>query len=312
MLTAQELLQSENLNRILIVDDEPQNLKILTEYLRDDYKIMVAKSGEQALKALSGHSLPHLILLDIVMPGMDGYELCRRLKENPLTRNIPVIFISALGSQDDEVKGFEAGAVDYISKPFKPVIVHARVKSHIKIVQQTALLDQLANLDSLTGLPNRRQFDIVLKTELCRISRHIGSLSLIMIDIDFFKQYNDTYGHTAGDSCLQKVAQAMRKTLRRAGDLLARYGGEEFAVILPDTDAEGSYTIAEEIRKAVAALKIPHKGSPDIGFVTISLGVATMETGEQVTSNNLIDAADGCLYKAKESGRNRTFRNQGS
>lgn len=293
-------------SRVLIVDDERQNIKMLTEYLRDEHKIMVAKNGEQALKAAAGSNPPDLILLDIVMPGLDGYEVCRRLKAGPETKGIPVIFVTALDNQNNEVKGFDTGAVDYIAKPFNPAIVRARVNTHLQLKRKIALLDQLAKLDGLTELPNRRRFDEVLETEFRRISRNFTCLSLIMMDIDFFKQYNDIYGHAAGDACLRRVAETIAGVPRRSSDIVARYGGEEFAAILPDTEADGAFAVAEKLRRAVAVLEIPHQGAPTTGFVSISIGLASIRTGEPISKNRLIESADACLYRAKQEGRNRT------
>ncbi len=292
-------------SRILIVDDERYNIKTLTDFLRDEHRIMAAKSGEQALKAVQGPNLPDLILLDIMMPGMDGYAVCRQLKADTRTMHIPVIFITALDASDDEARGFDAGAVDYITKPFKPVIVKARVRTHIQLKRKTDLLDRLALLDGLMEIPNRRHFDITLEKELRRKARDISFLSLVMLDIDYFKKYNDTYGHTAGDTCLRQVAGAIKGCIKRESDFAARYGGEEFAIILPGTDRNGAMTIAEEVRCSVAALDIRHAASDVADHVTVSLGVATISGDQGIPSVDLINAADASLYQAKGTGRNR-------
>ena len=219
--------------RILIVDDQRQNIKVLKDFLRDDYKIMAAKTGEQALEAARSATPPDLILLDIIMPGMDGYHVCRQLKEDPKTMHIPVIFVTGLGSTSEEAKGFEMGAVDYITKPFRPVIVRARIKTHIQLKRKSDLLDRLASIDGLTEIPNRRCFDATLEREMRRAFRNRAWVSLILMDIDLFKKYNDHYGHAAGDTCLRRVAKAAERVLLRASDQVARYGGEEFGIILP-------------------------------------------------------------------------------
>nr|WP_240192132.1 diguanylate cyclase [Desulforhopalus vacuolatus] len=211
---------------ILIVDDERHNIKVLSELLRKDYKIMAAKNGEQALKAVLGDNPPDLILLDIMMPGINGYEVCRKLKENDHSMHIPIIFVSALGSSDDESLGFELGAVDYITKPFKPVIVKARVRTHIQLKQKSDLLERMASIDGLTEIPNRRSFDETLEKEIRRSARNKMILSLILMDIDFFKKYNDQYGHAEGDDCLRRVAKAIDGCMQRATDFAARYGGK--------------------------------------------------------------------------------------
>ena len=297
----------DEFSRILIVDDERHNIKVLSELLREEHKIMAAKSGEMALNAAHGPNPPDLILLDIMMPGLTGYEVCRKLKADPQTMHIPIIFVTALDAADDEAKGFELGAVDYISKPFKPVIVKARVRTHIHLKRKTDLLDRMASIDGLTEIPNRRNFDVTLEKELRRIARSGAFLSLILSDIDFFKKYNDHYGHAEGDTCLRRVAKAVASCASRAADFAARYGGEEFAIILPETDLNGAITIAEKIKTAVAALNIRHAASTVAGHVTLSLGVATVTGNQDISPVDLIKAADAFLYKAKENGRNTVF-----
>ncbi|MDL1963170.1 MAG: response regulator [Deltaproteobacteria bacterium] len=304
------LQEKQNMNeasRILIVDDERYNIKVLTDFLREDHKIMAAKTGDQALKAAQGPNPPDLILLDIMMPGIDGYEVCKRLKADSRTMHIPVIFVTAMDASDDEAKGFELGAVDYITKPFKPVIVKARIRTHIQLKLKTDLLDRIALLDGLTEISNRRCFDVTLEKEIRRAARDGSFLSLVLMDIDFFKKYNDRYGHVAGDACLQRVAKALERVLKRASDCAARYGGEEFAMILPGTDMESAIHIAEEVRRTVAALNIQHAGSDVAEHVSLSLGVATVSADQKMSPLELIEAADASLYQAKENGRNRTI-----
>lgn len=292
-------------SRILIVDDERYNINVLTDFLREDYKIMAAKSGEQALIAAQGPHPPDLILLDIMMPGMDGYEVCKQLKAGNRTMHIPVIFVTALDSSDDEARGFAIGAVDYITKPFKPVIVKARVRTHIQLKQKTDLLDRMALLDGLTEIPNRRCFDTTLKREICRAARNGSLLALILMDIDFFKKYNDYYGHASGDACLQKVAKSLQGAIKRGADFVARYGGEEFVMLLPGTDLEGALYVAEKARRAVLELHIQHAASDIAEYVSLSLGVAAIVVDQSVMPIDLIERADASLYKAKERGRNR-------
>jgi len=292
-------------SRVLIVDDERHNIKVLADFLRNEHRIMAAKSGKQAIEAVQGPNLPDLILLDIMMPGMDGYDVCRQLKADTRTMHIPVIFITALDASDDEARGFDVGAVDYIAKPFKPVIVKARVRTHIQLKRKTDLLERLALLDGLTEIPNRRCFDVTLEKELRRKKRDGSLLSLVILDIDYFKKYNDTYGHAAGDTCLRQVAGAMKECIKRGSDFAARYGGEEFAIILSGTDRNGAITIAEKVRHSVAALDIRHAASDVAGHVTVSLGVATVFEDRDVSPVDLINAADAALYQAKEMGRNR-------
>lgn len=290
--------------RILIVDDMPTNIKILGEMLRTDYEITVATTGPKALKIAEEQPLD-LILLDIMMPDMDGYAVCRELKTRSRTKNIPVIFITTKNESDDEVKGLELGAVDYITKPFHLPIVKARVRTHLDLKRKYDILEAMVSLDGLTEIPNRRSFDELLQMEWKRNMRGSKPLTLFMMDIDFFKQYNDHYGHTAGDDCLKLVAQALNGTLQRAGDLVARYGGEEFAALLPETDAISARALAERMRESVEALGIPHSTSLVADHVTISLGVVSMIPTSSTSPVTLIDAADAMLYKAKRSGRNR-------
>lgn len=299
---------------ILVVDDEPTNIQALGNLLKDDYRIRVANSGEKTLALLqgAGRSLPDLILLDVQMPGIDGYEICRRLKDDLNTSSIPIIFVTARSATSDEEYGLNLGAVDYITKPFSPAIVRARVSTQMRLKRKTDLLEQYAMLDGLTGIPNRRQFDERLDKEWRRSLRDGLPLSVIMLDIDHFKGFNDHYGHGAGDQCLQKVARTLSDTLVRAGDCLCRYGGEEFIALLPNTEATGTHEVAEHLRVAVESLAIPHNYSSVASVVTISLGTATFDPatfdtarGSEIGPPSLIDRADAALYAAKKAGRNR-------
>jgi len=294
----------DELSSILIVDDERQNIKVLTKLLRNDYKIMASKTGEQALNVVFGPNPPDLILMDIMMPEIDGYEVCRRLKADSRSMHIPLIFITALDASDDEAKGFELGAVDYITKPFKPIIVKARVRTHIQLKLKTDFIERMASLDGLTNIFNRRNFDVTLEKELRRATRNNSLLSLILMDIDFFKKYNDHYGHAEGDTCLRRVAKELAGCIKRTGDFVARYGGEEFVIILPGTDLAGAIGMAEKIRLAVIGLNIEHSVSDVAGHVSISIGVTTVLGDQTVLPVDVIKKADAALYKAKASGRN--------
>lgn len=295
----------EDRPRILIVDDERININLLNALLKTDYKIMVATDGEQALKAaMTGK--PELILLDIVMPGIDGYEVCRRLKATAATQSIPIIFITAMGEVENEAMGFALGAVDYIAKPFNSAVVKARVGVHMKLKRNGDMLENLASMDSLTEVPNRRAFDQTRKQEWARSLRDGLPISFVMIDIDMFKQYNDNYGHGAGDECLTRIAKTLNGCVQRPGDLLARYGGEEFAAILINTPEEGALRMAEVFHAAVAALQIPHAFSATAPHVTVSIGIATAIPSPSLTADILSEAADNMLYQAKNAGRNTT------
>lgn len=296
----------EKVSTILIVDDQPTNVQALAKLLKNDYRIQIANNGEKALAIAQGSEQPDLILLDIQMEGMDGYEVCRQLKENSLTNTIPVIFVTGQDTVSDEEKGFKLGAVDYISKPFHPTIVRARVGTHMSLKIKTDLLEQISLLDGLTGIPNRRYFDEQFKKEGGRALREKLPFSLIMMDIDHFKAYNDNYGHGAGDDCLQKVARALASSLSRPADMVARYGGEEFVALLPSTGLEGASKVAEDLRSAVESLAVSHEYSSAAEVVTLSLGVATLDTdGSEKMLSELTKRADKALYKAKEAGRNR-------
>ncbi len=296
----------EEKSLILIVDDTPTNIQVLAEALRAEYRVKVATSGKAALAiAENAESRPDLILLDVMMPEMDGYEVCRRLKQNPTTQGIPVIFVTAKSEITDEERGLRLGAMDYIVKPFHLAIVKARVANHISLKMKTDLLESLAMVDGLTGIPNRRRLDEALESEWKRAQRNGTQLAAIMADIDYFKGYNDNYGHSAGDVCLKVVAKALSNTLGRPTDILARYGGEEFAAILPDTDGEGARLLAEHWRTEVAALKLPHQFSNTADHVTISAGYAVLTPSEQLSPQNLLEMADKMLYQAKAGGRNR-------
>jgi len=429
-------------DKILIVDDTQENIALLTELLQNrGYQISAARDGERAIK-IARHIQPDLILMDIMMPGINGFEACQHLKRHAETKNIPVIFISAKTSTDDLVKGFSVGAADYINKPFNKDEVYARIKHQLKITQlnhelalselnlremlvehqqQSAQLNQIVTLvadgiielngsgeiqkanpaieklfgystkalqslclyrlfaepfaqqydnffsnkhvlstnmtdeliairedgtefpiqlslkkipsrensflavihdittykikekkllhlsyiDSLTGLSNRRYFDEHYEKIWRQGMRNKIQIAFIMIDIDFFKQFNDNYGHQRGDICLKKIAQKLKENIKRPSDIIARVGGEEFAVVLPETSREGVIQIAKQLNKEVQALKIEHLSS-NFKVVTISLGIAVTTIGEQCDSASMLyQMADEALYHAKQSGRNQ-------
>lgn len=290
---------------ILIVDDMTSNIQVLANALQDDYRIKVATSGERALQIAQSASPPDLILLDIMMPGLDGYQVCKQLKSDPKTSGIPIIFVTALSEVSDEEKGLNLGAVDYITKPFHLPIVKARVRNHMSLKLKTDLLEELSHVDGLTHIANRRHFNEVLDKEARRILRLNQPISLIMLDIDYFKPFNDNYGHGLGDECLTQVAKALRSVIKRPGDLLARYGGEEFAVILPETSEQGALKVAEDLRAAVEAMHFAHQYSEVADHVTISVGVASNEHDQDQCMHSLLQRADQALYQAKKAGRNQ-------
>lgn len=289
---------------ILVVDDVPANIQVLAQILKDQYTVVFAKSGEEAL-SMAKKVMPDLILLDVMMPEMDGYTVCAKLKASSTLSHIPVIFVTAMGEVEDETKGLEMGAIDYIMKPANPAIVRCRVHNHLELKRQRDLLRQIALVDGLTGIANRRRFDEVFAAEWRRAQRKQTALSLIMCDVDHFKLYNDHRGHQAGDDCLRMVAQAIATQMNRPGDMAARYGGEEFVCILPDTDLAGAQLVADNVRAELAALGAPHPASSVGPVVTLSLGIATAVPGQDSAAFDLIALADAKLYEAKKSGRDR-------
>jgi len=296
---------------ILIIDDSILNIELLSDILIDDYEVLYARSGKEALQVLN-RIVPDLILLDIVMPEMDGYELIQLLKNNKTTAPVPVIFITAKSTTDDMVKGFRMGAVDYISKPFAVEEVKVRVKTQIEnqlllkaLKKANQRLQELNRVDGLTGIANRRYFDEFLQLMLNRAKRQAKPISLLLVDIDFFKSYNDYYGHQEGDSCLQKVAGTLAQHAQRGGELAARYGGEEFALIISELSAEQARDHAHKCLQAIENLCIEHKRSNCNDYVTISVGMVTLNNSIEMTLENIIKKADVALYKAKECGRNQ-------
>lgn len=290
--------------RILIIDDQPLEIRLLAESLKASYEIILATDGQAGLKRAISVPAPDIILLDVVMQGLDGLEVCRRLKAEPSTRNIPVIFISSLSGDADETQGLEAGAVDFINKPFRLPVVLARIRTHLELKRRGDVLESLSYLDGLTGIPNRRRFDASLEIEWRRALRNNRPVSLILVDIDWFKSYNDAYGHIAGDICLTQVARMLAGQVKRPSDLVARLGGEEFGVLLPETGEEGAHNMAAAMLRAVSDMDVVHEGS-DLGKVTVSLGVATCVPWEGLSLLQLLSVADQMLYAAKGAGRNQ-------
>jgi diguanylate cyclase (GGDEF)-like protein len=289
---------------VLAIDDAPANLKLLGQILGQEYRFLLATSGLAGLD-IAVAQRPDLILLDVMMPDVDGYAICEQLKANPHTRAIPVIFITALKEETDEARGLEIGAIDYVTKPFSPAIVQARIRNHLELKRYRDLLEGLAATDGLTGIPNRRQFDQTLEREWRSAIRRQSGIALVLMDIDFFKIYNDRYGHLQGDECLRQVARALGAGPRRPTELVARYGGEEFGCILPDTDLAGAVHVAEELLGAVRALRLAHAGSAVADHVTLSLGAACIIPSVGEPFSALIAGADERLYAAKKNGRNQ-------
>lgn len=318
---------------ILIVDDSQDELLLLQRILNNGgYKeILLAMSANEAFDILklenssSADVSVDLILMDIMMPEIDGIEACSKIKGDDRLKDIPIVIVTASSDVEKLHWAFSAGAVDYIGKPVKKVELLARVSSALRLKHEidnrkahekeledltrkletaNKRLEQMSMTDGLTGIANRRYFDEIMQQEWLRAARGHTSLSLILVDIDYFKAFNDTYGHQAGDYCLKKIASALKDALNRPADLITRYGGEEFAAILPETDINGGVVLAEAMRKKVAKLNLPHKKSKTAAHVSISLGVSSAITeGNSLTT--LIGLADKALYKAKDNGRNR-------
>ena len=318
---------------ILIIDDSIDSLLLIKKMLINaGYRdILTAQSAYEAYKLLDANDPAEytrrvdLILLDIIMPEIDGIELCRYIKTVDSLRDVPIIMVTVKSDTLNLQLAFSVGAMDYITKPLEKVELLARVRSALKLKYETDrrkareselleiknqleeanhILQRLSFMDGLTNIANRRRFDEVLSVEWSRAARDGMPLSLIIADIDFFKNYNDTYGHQAGDNCLRQVANVLDNTLKRPGDFVARYGGEEFAAVLPNTDAEGAAAVAEELRIKTESLMIPHASSKINPYVTISLGVACMVPKWDSDAHVLLGEADKVLYRAKNEGRN--------
>lgn len=303
---------SQQQSLILIVDDEPFIRTQLRLALQNEgYRTVEAQDGRQALTVFQ-QMQPDIVLLDAIMPDMDGFECCTRLRLVDQNKHTPVLMITGLEDKESVDRAFEVGAIDYVTKPIHWPVLRQRVK---RLIQQSHLQQQLeaanqelrrlVTIDELTQIANRRRFDEYCYQEWHRMAREQRALSLILCDVDFFKAYNDTYGHRAGDRCLQMVAKAIQDTVKRPADLVARYGGEEFAVILPRTEAEGAAHIAEAICQSVRMLAIPHRRSPINLCVTISAGVATITPQPNSDFQAIIDESDLALYQAKIAGRDR-------
>lgn len=290
--------------RILLVDDYPGNLNALVEALETTYTVVTASDGHQALE-IATREYFDIILLDVVMPGMDGYEVCRHLKANDDTSDTPIIFLTGQMEAQDEIHGFNLGAVDYIYKPYSLSVVMARVRNHLNAARHQRQLKCFSYQDSLTNIPNRRQFDEVLIKEYKRAVRERKPISLLVIDIDEFKLYNDHYGHIVGDECLRKVGRALSECQHRATDFVGRYGGEEFVAVLPDTDEHGARHMAQSMLDAVRSLNIEQAPNAQRQNVTVSIGAASCIASLSRTPTELLEYADQLLYEAKRGGRNQ-------
>lgn len=289
---------------ILVVDDMTTTLLLIHDLLKDTYEVKIAKSGTKALEILESPNDIDLILLDIEMPDINGYDVCKRIKNNETIKNIPIIFITGRTSQEDEEYGLNLGAIDYITKPFNKAIVKLRIKNYLNLKIKNDMLEKLSMYDGLTNIRNRRFFDETFEKTFSEIKRDKKSLAVLMIDIDFFKPYNDNYGHGQGDETLRKVAKALEKTIKRASDFVARYGGEEFVILLKDINKDGVEAVANNLLNAIRELKITHEFSKIEKYVTVSIGASFYNSSSDITKLELLLKADETLYNVKNSGRN--------
>lgn len=305
-------------HNILLVDDNPGMIQLMGRILSGVGQLRFATSGAAALQQIRDVP-PDLVLLDAEMPGMSGYQVCEIMKADPALRDIPVIFVTGHSAPEFELKGLEIGAVDFIHKPISEPLLMARVKTQLRVKRLTDELRRIGTIDPLTEVANRRSFDAALAREWKRGLRAGDPISLLMIDVDHFKLFNDRYGHPGGDTCLRSMGQLLRSTSLRPADTVARYGGEEFALLLPQTPRAGAQHLAHRVLDAVESLAIPHEASPTARHVTVSIGVGCydqdsscwVETSSDsrfghimpAKAADLVLSADKALYAAKAGGR---------
>lgn len=303
------MVSNKNYNyHVLVVEDDVTAQQIVTDKLESDYLVTVVDGKAKALEELKSQKY-HIVLLDIVLPDGSGLDICREIKANhDKYGEINVIFITGKDKPSDEILGIKLGASDYISKPINVSVLKARVDLQAQLIRKTELLANLARIDGLTEIPNRRAFNDHLEKSWNHARRISAPLSLAIIDIDYFKQYNDIYGHPAGDECLKSLAHCLKSNVKRGADHVARYGGEEFVVMLFDCDLQEATKIMEELLENFTALSIPHAASEVADFMTFSGGLCTVFP-EQEDSSSLVRAADVLLYQAKEQGRARIIGN---
>lgn len=289
---------------VLIVDDDKFNRAVLAELLKDECRLLLAKDGPSALNILAQEDVS-LVLLDVSMPGMDGYEVLQRIKASSRTADVSVIFITGMSKEADEERGLLLGAADYVQKPIRPSIVKARIRVHLKLVMQRRELERLSLQDGLTGIANRRYFDDALDRSLRQAARDREALGIAIIDVDHFKQYNDHYGHGAGDEALRSVARVIDTFAQRPGDVAARYGGEEFVLLMPGQAAGEFAEALEALRTAIISEDIAHARSTTASVLTISGGATFTAPRDETTAQFLLEQADKLLYQAKQNGRNK-------
>lgn len=303
---------------VLIVDDDPVAVSVITRVLGEQATVCVASDGWEAVDMARTEN-PDLILLDAELPGLGGFDVCRQIKAMPEFEHVPIVIITSHRDEKFELEGFDAGASDFVTKPVNHQLLRVRIRSHLRAKWMADELRISARTDQLTRIANRRRFDEVLAKEWSRAHRSSESLSVILLDVDYFKRFNDCYGHPAGDDCLRRVAGALRDACLRPADLVARYGGEEFGVILPETSSAGAACVAQRLLEAVERLDIPHAASLVGSRVSVSAGVAPYcprprypESCRVVSGDvnaalvdKLLADADAALYAAKAAGRGR-------
>lgn len=308
-MLAEELKQLNAMHlkdaRLLLVDDQETNLEILDAHLSPFYKVFRTNSGENAVQFCELNK-PDLVVMDVNMPGMDGLSACRIIKSNPELNNIPILFATSLCTKEAESACWNAGGSDFIVKPVTPETLLNRVKSHLSLKFKTDFLQELVFRDGLTGVYNKRYFDEILPLQLGTSRRKNNPISLLMVDIDHFKKYNDNFGHLEGDDCLKLVAKSIKNSLHRPSDIIARFGGEEFVCLLPDTDSAGALCTANRILAKIAQLE-PRCSDKRPVNLTVSIGIATVDNENAGTDKDIIQTADCKLYQAKKAGRNRVF-----
>ncbi|MDB4837263.1 diguanylate cyclase [Marinomonas sp.] len=291
--------------KVLVIDDDKINLKIMSDILNDDVKVMVAKSGEQGIRKAIDYQ-PDLILLDVLMPDMDGFETMNHLCRHSKTSTITVIFITALNDTSNEEKALLMGACDYIQKPLHTSIVKARVRLHLQLIKQRKMLEELAHIDSLTSIANRRKYQETMANTWQESINTKNCISLLVADIDNFKQYNDCYGHATGDKVLKQVADILSEQVGNKG-LVARYGGEEFVILLSHIPTEEAQIIAKNCQQEIESLHLRYQDKTFHGNVTISIGGASKYPTSKCSPDTFFNQVDNCLMEAKNSGKNKVL-----
>ncbi len=297
------LFVEERRYNILLVEDEAVNINIILDCLGSKYQVYIAKTRAKAFVLLEREAID-LVLLDVNLPDGNGFDICREvIDDKERFGQVHIVFMTGMDSPEDEARGIKIGAVDYITKPINATVLLARVELQMKLIRQTELLSNLARIDGITEVHNRRAFDDRLAEEWNRAQREKASLSLCMVDIDYFKRFNDTYGHPEGDRCLKAVAQCLSQNFQRGSDFVARYGGEEFAVIISNADLIIAESMIERALTAVKKLAIKHDASEAANVVTFSAGVASLVPESGFSINDFVSTADAALYEAKAEGR---------